>query len=101
MNEDGQFDYRNLLAYHRKRSMTFATFVDTFMDNPQDFLQTSASLISNSIKFFGYEICIRSGEPTLSYNIFKDPFSNGINAVYGQELCIKVILKRDYVLLQE
>ena len=35
---------------------------------------------------------IRSGEPVISYNVFKDPFSNGINAVFGQEYCIKQVL---------
>ena len=36
---------------------------------------------------------VRSGEPVISYNVFRDPFSAGINAVFGQEFCIKQILE--------
>ncbi|MCJ8328503.1 MAG: hypothetical protein HRT89_01670 [Lentisphaeria bacterium] len=90
--EDKQFDYQNTLRYQRKKALSFNTFVDNFLDQPDKYLHTSATIISDAIKYFGYEIVIRSGEPILSYNIFKDPFSNGINAVYGQELGIKAIV---------
>lgn len=87
-----EFDYRSLLGYQRKKTLRFSEFVDAFLEKPEDYLQTSASCISQAIQYFGFEIVIRSGEPIISYNIFKDQFSKGINAVYGQEFCIKHIM---------
>jgi len=49
-------------------------------------------LISEAIQHFGFEIVVRSGEPAVSYNVFKDPFSGGINAVFGQEYCVKQVV---------
>ena len=86
------FNYRKLLDYHLKQTMSFSEWVGLFTERPQDHLHTSSTLISEAIKYFGFEIVIRSGEPAISYNIFKDLFSNGINAVYGQEFCIKHIV---------
>lgn len=86
------FNYRDLLRYNRKRTLTFSEFIQEFLRNPQNFLQTSSSLITSSVKHFGFRIMIRSGEPVLSYNVFEDPFSNGINAVFGQEFCIKQVM---------
>ena len=86
-------DIRQLLGCQRKRSLSFSTFIEQFMEHPEKHLQTSATLISNAIKYFGFDIVVRGGEPVLSYNIFKDPFSNGVNAVYGQEFCIKHIVE--------
>ena len=90
MNEE--FDYKALLSYKRKETMRFSQFVDEFIEKPEGMLRTSAGLILEAIKHFGYEIIVRSGEPILRYKIFHDLFSNGINAVYGQELCIKRII---------
>ncbi|MBF0280108.1 MAG: hypothetical protein HQM13_20080 [SAR324 cluster bacterium] len=87
-----EFDYKSLLGFHRKKTLKFSEFVDAFLKNPEGFLQTSATTISEAIKYFGFEIVVRSGEPVISYNIFKDLFSNGINAVFGQEFCIKHIM---------
>ncbi|MCH2207598.1 MAG: hypothetical protein MK132_17215 [Lentisphaerales bacterium] len=86
------FDYKKLLSYKRSESMRFSTFIEQFLDKPEVMLKTSAGLILDAIKHFGYEIVIRSGEPILRYKIFHDLFSNGINAVYGQETCIKRII---------
>ncbi len=85
-------DLKELLNYQRRRSLRFSEFIDGVINNPSEFLQTSASLISHAIKYFGFEIVVRSGEPIISYNIFKDLFSTGINAVFGQEHCIKHIV---------
>ena len=85
-------DYRRLLARYRKKSLKFSEFIESFVRNPIDCLLTSSALISEAIKHFGFEIVVRSGEPTVSYNIFKDPFANGTNAVFGQEFCIKRIV---------
>ncbi len=85
-------DLRELLAGQKKRSLHFTEFIDDVIDNPDDHLHTSSSLISDAIKYYGFEIVVRSGEPIISYNIFKDLFSTGINAVFGQEHCIKHIV---------
>lgn len=87
-----EFNYKALLGYHRKKTLRFSEFVDAFLKTPENFLQTSATCISEAIKYFGFEIVVRSGEPVISYNVFKDLFSNGINAVFGQEFCIKHIM---------
>ena len=87
-----RFDYKALLGYQRKKTLKFSEFVEGFLKNPQQYLQTSATCISEAVKYFGFEIVVRSGEPVISYNIFKDLFSNGINAVFGQEFCIKQIM---------
>ncbi len=83
---------RDLLGYRRKNTIHFSDFVNNLVEDPQTHLHTSSSIISAAIKYFGHEIVIRSGEPVISYNVFKDPFSNGINAVFGQEYCIKQVL---------
>lgn len=85
-------DLRELLNYQRRKSIRFSEFIEGVINNPNDYLQTSASLISKAIEYFGFEIVVRAGEPVISYNIFKDLFSTGINAVFGQEHCIKHIV---------
>ncbi|MBN4073980.1 hypothetical protein JYT61_00305 [bacterium AH-315-E10] len=86
------FNYKNLLGYHRTKPMRFSQFVEGFIESPNKELKTSASIILDAIKHFGFEIVVRSGEPVLHYKIFNDLFSNGINAVYGQEHCIKRVI---------
>ena len=83
---------KDLLGSQRRKSMRFSEYIDLVSENPKDYLHTSSSLISDAIKYFGFEIVIRSGEPVISYNIFQDLFSTGINAVFGQEHCIKHIV---------
>jgi predicted Ser/Thr protein kinase len=85
-------DLKELLAGQKKRSLHFTEFIADVIESPDDYLHTSSSLISDAIKYFGFEIVVRSGEPIISYNIFKDLFSTGINAVFGQEHCIKHIV---------
>ncbi len=85
-------DCRKLLGHYRRRSITFSQYVEFFLESPEDCLRTSSALISEAIKHFGFEIVVRSGEPSISYNIFQDPFANGTNAVFGQEYCIKQIV---------
>ena len=80
-----EFDYKDLLKYHPKRNMTFSEFVDGFLEDPESYLKTSSMLVTEAIRHFGFKIVVRSGEPMFSYKIFEDIFSNGINAVYGQE----------------
>ncbi len=86
------FNYRDLLRFNRKRTLNFSEFIQEFLEHPQNFLQTSSSLITAAVKHFGFRILIRSGEPVLSYNVFQDPFSKGINAVFGQEFGVKQML---------
>ncbi len=85
-------DLKELLSYQRKKSVRFSEFIEGAINAPNDYLQTSASLIKSAIEYFGFEIVVRSGQPIISYNIFKDLFSTGINAVFGQEHCIKHIV---------
>ena len=84
---------KEILNYHRRRSMSFTEFVENCISHPEDHIHTSSNLISEAIKHFGYEIVVRAGQPVISYNIFKDIFANGINAVYGQDHCIKHIVE--------
>ena len=72
--------------------MSFTEFVEGFLKNPEKHLHTSSSLIADAIKYFGFKIAVINGEPVIQYKIFEDPSSNGINAVYGQEFCIKNIV---------
>lgn len=83
----------DLLGYHRRKTIRISEFIDAFIKRPNEHLQTSSTLIMNAIRFFGYEIVIRNGEPVVSYQIFKDIFTGGINAVFGQEHCIKHIIE--------
>lgn len=73
--------------------MSFTEFVENLIQHPNEHLHTSSNLISEAIKHFGFEIVVRAGQPVISFNIFKDIFSNGINAVYGQDHCIKHIVE--------
>jgi predicted Ser/Thr protein kinase len=84
--------YNKLLGYYREKSMRFSQFIDAFVADPVPSLHTSSTLIHAAIKHFGYRIVIRSGEPTISYRIFEDPFSGGINAVFGQEFSISQLV---------
>jgi predicted Ser/Thr protein kinase len=72
--------------------MSFTEFLDKLIENPVDHLHTSSTIISNAIRHFGYKIVVRSGEPVISYNIFQDLFSDGINATFGHEFCIEKML---------
>lgn len=85
-------EFRSLLGRLRKRSLRFSEFVDYLVEKPDEALRTSSTLIWEAIEHFGFRIVVRSGEPTLSYEIFKDPFSGGTNAVFGQEFCIKHVV---------
>lgn len=86
------FNYKDLLGFQKPKLLGFSEFIDMFTKNPEKYLSSSASLILDSIKHFGYEIIVRSGEPVLRYKVFHDLFANGLNAVHGQEFCIKRIL---------
>ena len=89
---NNEFNYQGLLSLRRREPMSFSQFVESFLENPEDVLRTSSGIILEAIRHFGIEIIIRSGEPVLHYKVFSDPFSKGINAVHGQEFCIKRIL---------
>lgn len=88
-----KIDYRKILDYRKEETLRFSEFIEQFIENPAPFLHTSATLVHEAIKHFGYNIVVRSGEPTIRYNIFEDPFSGGINAVYGQEFCITQLVE--------
>ncbi|HXV63002.1 MAG TPA: hypothetical protein VEK15_20045, partial [Vicinamibacteria bacterium] len=85
-------DLRNFLGGSKPRNLRFSEFIECFLADPQGCLRTSSTLIAEAIHHFGFEIVVRSGEPAVSYNLFKDPFSSGTNAVFGQEYCIKQIV---------
>jgi len=85
-------DLRSFLGGSKPRSLRFSEFVEVFLEDPLGCSRTSSTLISEAIQHFGFEIVVRSGEPAISYNVFKDPFSAGTNAVFGQEYCVKQIV---------
>lgn len=85
-------DLRELLGGYTPRSLKFSEFMELFVEDPMGCLRTSSMLISQAIRHFGIEIVVRSGDPSISYNLFKDPFSKGTTAVFGQEHCIKQIV---------
>ena len=87
-----EFDYRESLGYTRKRTFNFSEFVESLMERPENYLQTSTTMIANAVSYFGFKLVVRSGEPVVSYNIFEDIFRNGTNAVFGQEFCIKTMV---------
>jgi len=82
-------DIRGMLGYQRLRTLRFEEFAQDFLDDPEPFLHTSSTLLANAIKHFGFEIVVRSGEPVISYHIFRDEQNGGTNAVFGQEHAIK------------
>ena len=65
-----EFNLDRVLGYSKKRSLTFQEFVDETVKTPLQCLHTSSSLIAEAVKHFGYKIVVRSGEPTISYQIF-------------------------------
>ncbi len=87
-----KMDLRKFLGCCKPRTLRFSDFIKAFIEDPLGSLRTSSTLISEAIRHFGFEIVVRSGEPAISYNLFKDPFSGGTNAVFGQEYCIKQIV---------
>ena len=81
-----------ILQYKPSKEMKFSEFVDNFMENPQDHLHTASSIILNSVKSKGFKIVTNNGVPSVSYNVFNDPFTNGSNAIFGQDKPIKDVL---------
>lgn len=71
--------------------MTFGEFIEAFNEDPEGCMMTSHQLAHEALKSFGFDLVIRRGEPAISYRLFEDPFAEGINAVYGQEHCIKLV----------
>jgi len=72
-------------------TLTFEEFIDVFNKDPEGCMMTSHQLVHEAVKSFGFDLVIRRGEPAISYRLFEDPFAEGINAVYGQEHCIKLV----------
>jgi len=87
-----EFDLKTVLGYTRKRTLRFEDFVQEFIQSPQEFLNTSSTLLTQAIQHFGFKIVVRAGEPIISYEIFKDKLNGGTNAVFGQEIAIKHIV---------
>lgn len=86
------FDYRKFLINPKSDTESFSSFMNDMVEKPRSFLYTSPSLVADAIRSFGYQIVVKSGEPVINYSIFTDPFSDGINAIYGQEFCVDKIL---------
>ena len=84
-----QFNLERVLGYTRNKTLRFSEFMAAFIEKPEQYLHTSATLLSEAITSFDYTIVVRSGEPIISYDLFKDKLNNGTNAVYGQETAIK------------
>ena len=84
-----ELDLIRVLGARKRRSLRFSEFVERFLEDPKGCLHTSSTLIASAIHHFGFEIVVRAGEPAMSFNLFRDPFSQGMNAVFGQEHCIK------------
>tara|TARA_R110002020_G_scaffold248845_3_gene462844 strand:- start:1281 stop:3812 length:2532 start_codon:yes stop_codon:yes gene_type:complete len=81
-----------ILKYKPAEEISFSKFIDDFMEKPKNHLQTSSGIILESIREKGYKIISNNGIPAMSYNVFEDPFTRGVNAIYGQEKPIKDIL---------
>lgn len=81
-----------ILNYKPSREMKFSEFINDFMDSPKNHLHTSSSIILEAVRDKGYKIISNNGVPAISYNVFNDPFTDGVNAIYGQEKPIKDIL---------
>jgi hypothetical protein len=93
--------FQALLGCPPRPSMTFSEFLQILVEEPAECLRTSASLIWEAIRHFGYEVVIRSGEPTINYKVFQDPFGAGTNAVFGQEFCIQQVVNAIESVAQE
>ena len=91
-DQQDEFNFSRLLSTGKRTSLRFSQFVEKFMEDPETVLKTSASVLLDAIKHFGVEAVVRSGKPCLRYKLFQDDFTKGVNAVYGQEFCIKRIV---------
>jgi hypothetical protein len=80
------------LSYKRRESIKFSEFINLFCENPQQHLTTAHGLINEAVRSFGYSLTVRCGQPIFRYKVFDDPFCDGVNAVYGQELAIKSVM---------
>jgi predicted Ser/Thr protein kinase len=86
------FDYTKYFPDYETESIKFSEFLSEFFKEPKKYLHTSSSIITDSVRSFGYDIKIKGGEPVVSYKLFKDRFFDGINAIYGQEFGIEKVL---------
>ncbi len=92
---------KELLSYKHKCDMSFSEYLDMVVKDPQPHLKLSTDIILDAIKSYGWTIKMRNGQPVISYNVFKDPFSRGLNAIHGQETCIKSIIDIIYSINKE
>ncbi|GAG46657.1 unnamed protein product, partial [marine sediment metagenome] len=92
---------KELLSYKHKRDISFSDYLEDMMKNPQPHLKLSTDIILDAIKSYGWKIKMRNGQPVISYNVFKDPFSRGLNAIHGQENCIKSVIDIIYSINKE
>ena len=92
---------KEFLSYKHRCDISFSDYLDMVIANPQPHLKLSTDIILDAIKSYGWTIKMRNGQPVISYNVFKDPFSRGLNAIHGQETCIKSIIDIIYSINKE
>lgn len=92
---------KEFLSYKHRRDISFSDYLEMVQKDPQPHLKLSTDLILDAIKSYGWTIKMRNGQPVISYNVFKDPFSRGLNAIHGQETCIKSIIDIIYSINKE
>jgi len=92
---------KKLLNYKFERNIKWSDYLQMVMETPEPHLKLSTDLILDAIKSYGYKIKMRNGQPVISYNVFSDPFSRGLNAIHGQETCIKSVIDIVYSINKE
>lgn len=100
-NELNMDKIKNLLNYKFERTIKWSDYLNMVVSDPEPHLKLSTDLILDAIKSYGYKIKMRNGQPVISYNVFSDPFSRGLNAIHGQETCIKSVIDIIYSINKE
>ena len=55
-----------LLKYKPAKELRFSEFIDQFMEDPKDHLQTSSIIILEAVRSKGYKIISNNGIPAIS-----------------------------------
>ncbi|MEA3378889.1 MAG: hypothetical protein U9Q69_04585 [Nanoarchaeota archaeon] len=75
-----------------QKIFTFQEFLKYTMENPNLAIRTSYQYLNDAIKFYGVSQIKDCGETIPTYGIFKDPFNNGTNQIFGAQRALHNIV---------
>ena len=72
---------------------TFPEYLKLVEENPEKHTRTAFQLVQDMIEHYSTEIFEDAGEEVVRYKLFDDPFTNGLNKIFGLERTIMKLVK--------